>query len=336
MIVRIGDTSVGITDFVSRNGVPQSGETVVLAIADPDVAGSWLDFNDSTFKTSGWTTRTVTMTEDATEAGLYKYVWNSATAVTTERRVVAHTSIASGNNRSQWARDLWFQNIVAEIDANEAKLDIIDSNVDAILVDTGTTLPAQITGIETSINANVDAAETSINANIDSAESAILAAISGLVIPSAAAIADAVWDELLAGHAGAGSAGAALSDVLTDTGTTLPAQISGIETSINANVDAAEAAILAAIAALSIPTVGAIADAVWDEVMAGHITAGTAGLFMRKLLSAAIGKVVYDETASTMTLYQHDSPATVENVFDMKKQDGTAAGTDPHFEKIPQ
>ena len=57
--------------------------------------------------------------------------------------------------------------------------------------------------------------------------------VSGL--PSAGTIADAVWDEALSGHTNAGSAGKALADVetdataiLTDTGTTLPAQISGL------------------------------------------------------------------------------------------------------------
>lgn len=45
----------------------------------------------------------------------------------------------------------------------------------------------------------------------DSADDATLAAIAALNNPSAAAIADAVWDEAIAGHAGAGSTGEALS-----------------------------------------------------------------------------------------------------------------------------
>ena len=39
----------------------------------------------------------------------------------------------------------------------------------------------------------------------------MLAAIAALSIPSAASVADAVWDEAIAGHAGAGSTGEALS-----------------------------------------------------------------------------------------------------------------------------
>jgi hypothetical protein len=66
--------------------------------------------------------------------------------------------------------------------------------------------------------------------------------------PSADAVADAVWDELIAGHAGAGSTGAALS-------------------------------------AATAPSAATVADAVWDEALAGHAVAGSAGA----ALSAAGG-----------------------------------------------
>lgn len=58
--------------------------------------------------------------------------------------------------------------------------------------------------------------------------------------PSAADNADAVWDEALAGHAGAGTAGLALSGATA-------------------------------------PTASNVADAVWDEALAGHVAAGSAG-----------------------------------------------------------
>jgi hypothetical protein len=58
--------------------------------------------------------------------------------------------------------------------------------------------------------------------------------------PSAAAVADAVWDEVLSGHVGAGSAGAAL-------------------------------------AAATAPSAATVADAVWDELLADHVIVGSAG-----------------------------------------------------------
>lgn len=54
--------------------------------------------------------------------------------------------------------------------------------------------------------------------------------IGALTIPTAAAIADAVWDEAIADHSGAGKTAQAVSDILTDTGTTLDALIKDIPT----------------------------------------------------------------------------------------------------------
>jgi hypothetical protein len=129
-------------------------------------------------------------------------------------------------------------------------------------------------------------------------------------IPSAATIADAVWDEALAGHAGAGSAGEALSAAGTagDPWTTaLPGAYGAgtagkiIGDNLNATVSsrASQTSLdtvddfldteIAAIKAKTdnlpaspaatgdIPSAGAIADAVWDEATAGHVTAGSFG-----------------------------------------------------------
>ena len=95
--------------------------------------------------------------------------------------------------------------------ATQASVDTVDANVDAILVDTGTTLPAQISGVETKVD--------TVDANVD----AILVD-TGTTIPGTIATVDANVDA-----------------ILVDTGTTLPAQISGVETkvdTVDANVDA--------------------------------------------------------------------------------------------------
>ena len=75
-------------------------------------------------------------------------------------------------------------------------------------------------------------------------------------IPSAASIADAVWDEAIAGHAAAGSTGDALSDASAGAG--------------GGGASAAD-----------------IADAVWDEALAGHATAGTGGKVLTEAATAA-------------------------------------------------
>jgi len=241
----------------------------------------------------------------------------------------------------------------------------VDTNVDSILVDTGTTIPAQI---------------------------------SGLNDPSAAAIADAVLDEALSGHTTAGTLGKAVADVeadtnelqsddvpgliaglndlsaaqvnaevdaaisdaalataaslatvdtnvdaiLVDTGTTIPAQITGLNdlsaADVNAEVDTALADIhldhLLAVdydpgtppgtatallneliesdAGVSRFTVNAlengpsgegasaesIADAVWDEALSGHTTAGSAGKAVADIETDATA--VLEDTGTTI------------------------------------
>lgn len=77
--------------------------------------------------------------------------------------------------------------------ATSTALQTVDDNVDAILVDTGTTLDDKIDAIKAKTDTiPADPAETSD-------------------IPSAASVADAVWDELLADHEIAQSAGAYLA-----------------------------------------------------------------------------------------------------------------------------
>lgn len=82
--------------------------------------------------------------------------------------------------------------------------------------------------------------------------------IAALNDPTAAAIADAVWDEAQSGHTTAGTFGeiaTEIASILEDTGTTLPGQITG----------------------LNDPTAAAIADAVWDEAQSAHVAAGSFG-----------------------------------------------------------
>lgn len=75
----------------------------------------------------------------------------------------------------------------------------------------------------------------------DTQHSTTQSAISGLSIPSAASIADAVLDEALSGHTTAGTLGKAVADIeadataiLEDTGTTLPASLATIDSNVDA------------------------------------------------------------------------------------------------------
>jgi len=118
---------------------------------------------------------------------------------------------------------------------------------------------ANITGTITTVTTATNV--TTVNglaAGVITAASIATGAIDAdsLATDAVSEIADGVWDEALAGHAGAGSAGLALST----------ASSGGVDPSV-------------------------LADAIWDEALSGHTTAGTAGKAVSDILvdTAEIG-----------------------------------------------
>lgn len=99
--------------------------------------------------------------------------------------------------------------------------------------------------------------------------------IAALNDPTAAAIADAIWDEALADHTGGASFG-----VL---GQRIDQALSDMEDNIRGADDDDLKDISDEIAALSIPTASAVADAVWDETAADHVGAGSFGEYLDDL-----------------------------------------------------
>ena len=78
---------------------------------------------------------------------------------------------------------------------------------------------------------------------------------------------------------------AAVSTRLASASYTAPLDASATQTAAAAALTAYDAATAADVAAISVPSAASVADAVWDEALAGHATAGTAGA----ALSAAGG-----------------------------------------------
>jgi hypothetical protein len=92
--------------------------------------------------------------------------------------------------------------------------------------------------------------------------------------PTAAEVADAVWDELVADHSTAGSSGKTLDDASTLTAADVWNNATRTITggTITTNSDKTGYSLLT-----TPPTAAQIADAVWDEVIAQHLTNGTTG-----------------------------------------------------------
>ncbi len=121
--------------------------------------------------------------------------------------------------------------------------------------------------------------------------------------PTAAVIADAVWDELIAGHLGAGSTGAALNAAATSDAdpwdTALPgAYIAGTAGFIlGTNLDATVSSRLATVGYTVPPTANQNADALLDR--ADAIEVGVTPRQAERLqLSALAGKVSGAATAT--------------------------------------
>jgi len=154
--------------------------------------------------------------------------------------------------------------------------------------------------------------------------------------PTAAAIADAVWDEATSGHTTAGSTGKALTDAgsagdpwatalpgaysagsagqiigdridatISSRNATTPPTASTVAGAVRTELTTELARIDAAISSRNSttpPTAAAIADAVWDEPTSGHTTAGSTGKALTDLEAggaatpAEIADAVWDET----------------------------------------
>jgi hypothetical protein len=173
------------------------------------------------------------------------------------------------------------------------------TNVDAILTDTSTTLDDLIdTEIATIVSelAKVPKSDGTASWNATALAAIQSEANDALVaydpptnaeIPTAAAIADAIWDEAQADHVGVGTFGVTASeiaDILVDTGTTLQGELDGIQ----ADTEDIQARLPAALVGgridatvdatgMEAGAVAAIADGVWDEAATGHTDAGKAG-----------------------------------------------------------
>ncbi len=253
-----------------------------------------------------------------TEAGIADAVWDEArsghtTAGTFGEGVLAESlntqAKADVNAEADAALSDYDAPTKAELDSGLAALNDLDATGVAEAVwdaVSGSYVDAGTTG---NVLANILLDTADLQAN-----QGAWATATGFSTHSAADVADAVWDEAIAGHTTSntfggfldstntylqggsvadevwdadtsnylttGTTGKALSDMLADTNELQGDDVPGL------------------IAALNDPTAAAIADAVWDEAQSGHTTAGTFGLYLDQTVSSGGGG---DATAATQT-----------------------------------
>ena len=129
--------------------------------------------------------------------------------------------------------------VISDVAGVGTLVSAVDTVVDAILVDTGTTLPATLATIDGIADAILVDTGTTLPAQV-----------TALNDPTVGAIADAVWGEQLSDHSGAGSAGKAVSDAATDA------------SSASSSASAASSGV----SALNDPTAATVATAVRSEL----------------------------------------------------------------------
>jgi len=170
--------------------------------------------------------------------------------------------------------------------ATQASVDTVDANVDSILVDTGTTLPAQISGIETKVD--------TVDANVD----AVLVD-TGTTIPGTIATVDANVDA-----------------ILVDTGTTLPATLATIEGKVDTVDTVADAikvdtaAILADTGTDGVVISTAQAQAIADEVLKRSVATGEATAAEHSLATIVLAILESSRSSTTWTIKRTDGSTT--------------------------
>jgi len=147
---------------------------------------------------------TLTLTQGETAADRVAIIPSSSTASVVGSPIIAYTT--GGAVPAAAAGASTGLALTSSVDDVETKIDTIDSNVDAILVDTGTTIPATIATVDTVVDA--------VKAVTDNLPDS--GALSSLATASALSTVDTVVDS-----------------ILEDTGTTIPGTIATVDTVVD-------------------------------------------------------------------------------------------------------
>jgi hypothetical protein len=237
---------------------------------------------------------------------------------------------------------VWDEAATGHTDAGKAG-EQLWTDLDAVLVDTSTTLQGELDGIQTDtediqarlpaalVSGRIDASVGAMAAGVVTAAAIATDAIdadalaadavseiwAGSTAPSAASVADAVWDEAQSGHVGAGTFGeiaTEIADILVDTGTTLQAEVDGIQADtediqsrlpaalVSGRIDASVGAMAAGVVTATAVATGAIdadalaADAV-TEIQSGLATAASIAA-LNDLSAAEVNAEVVDALAT--------------------------------------
>jgi len=192
--------------ILDTSGDHVTGQTPTIAIKKASNA-YWLDFSDSTFKTSGWTNKTITLTEDATN-GIYYYTFNPPASETAAEQYIFVVDNSDATYGDHQTLSVEYQNI----GTGTSTLAVSD-NIGVNWADiTNQTATVGLTGTTVSTSQAV----ASVSGAVGSVTGGVTVATNndktGYALSTAAI--QAVWDALTSALTTVGSVGKRIADYL--------------------------------------------------------------------------------------------------------------------------
>lgn len=329
-------SDIGLDHLVSASvtGTDIADDSIVASLVSKEATADWDDFDNTTDSLqairdrgdSSWTPSGGLTAADIADAVLDEALSDHTSAGSLGKAIADIESdadaILTDTGTSIPASLTTIDDEIAVIDANvdaiksdtgssipttittlTNKVDAVDTVVDAILVDTGTTIPTTLSGLSTLDASGVRSAVGLASANLDTQLSTIDGNVDSILVDTGTTIPTQITDlndlDAASVRSAVGLATANLDTQLTtidgnvdailvDTGTTIPDQITALE-------DAA-----------------AIADAVWDESLSAHNSAGSTGKALKQLKEGVITaeSQVNDAAATTTTFITDLTEAT--------------------------
>lgn len=224
-----------VYNILDDTGTFVSGETVALKIKKVS-NGHWYDFNDSSFKASGWTSKSTNLSEDATE-DYYYYTYDPPASETTAEQYLFMVNNANATYKDHQGELISYQDIgTSDFDYSTEKVTLaavthtgaVVPTVTAVTNDVGITQAGADKAWGTAARALTDKSGFSLSAaGIDSIWDELQTdhtsagtfgkyldeEVSSAGGDTAAVIADAVWDETLTDHSSAGSTGETMENL---------------------------------------------------------------------------------------------------------------------------
>lgn len=282
-------------NIIDGSGDPVGSETVKLKIKRTS-DGYWFDFNDSSFKNSGWTSKSTNLSEDATE-GYYYYTFDPPASETGADQYLFCVDNASATYGDHQCDVVSYQ----DIGTSTVTTAQVNAEADTALTDYDGVVPGDLPSNFGDLAITVSTGQVTVGTNADKTGYSIsgtkntlddLSDITAANVWASGARTLTALDEdnttidldgstvgtvsNVSDKSGYSLSQAGLADFFdTDSGTTYGSAVSG--SVVQEIADNAGGSGL---------TAAAIADQVWDEAISGHLGAGSTGAALNAAGSA--------------------------------------------------